>query len=995
MKNNWTAADVGLLRTRPQSATWYLAVHRPASVYSASILTGLDNFPLSALTLTPLTGNQIDVKKNMTLRVGDNVGDSNRGIIRVREDMSGSVVQIAEAGSGTIKARAGDIVTVMDQFLPWSVFNTYDHATSAWLNDLDETFTSQLIQYGPYVNMGPPAAGFKSGGNITIKYHAGDTWYAGDGTEHAASWVFADGTTGGTLAAASAPFTLNYTNSSPSGSYVQLRVWDTNGNSAIGRRLVFAFDDRTQPHRVAFAEVAGGIREGGYKTQIRVHSNAISDNFPDMAEVVIFEEASYGNTASSLGGNYFDRSNIVFRGWIDGKTVTINPFSGDVVFQAYTINKMMDRAYNEDVFLISVITPTIEGADGWKGASDLTSDRTAWNLLRYRSTISEITDFYQANGLASKIGLTLYNDLAAQSLWKQFSKVYREQGTYGYAAADMQSSLFGMHDAQIMGSSATLPLTEITKQERRDSIIIQERDVDENSEANFLSIASDIKVWVRSPGGGGGTGDRAGREGGFGYFGKKKEHARGMYADQQTMTQMVGNWHALLNSKFPKVKVPLSGNMRLDSVPQSRVSMSLSSTENIRGYSWKDKEFIPYKTRLTYNSQAGVVQSELEVEEIIDGMGGSAVTFPAISTISPEGDPNQEDKPDIPGDTAGDGFGTVYVLVDSTLGRTRDFSVSSPLWTSIGPSGGATFHHFILDPWHPATRGYLATDNGLYRSTNLNSAVPTWAIVFSTADVTTETSSTLRTMPTLVASSHQEGHIGVFYVTTNERAYHSFSENNGSTWTTGLISSDFTSITTLSGGLANREGGTLDILYTAHNTSSGRRIFKSTDKGENWTAVIYASNLSSNSVVVNVPYKDNGDADIVIWSLSTGARKSEDGGLTASNLDDGSATLARDGINSYTDDRQILYRWKTDNTFWISTNAGTSFTLKSATGISGTVKATGGFPTNSSQFYVETSTGIFVSVDGGDNFIDKTGDWSFGFTITQVTGGTIVPLWIE
>ncbi len=882
MKNNWTAADIGLLRTRPQRATWYLAVHRPASVYSASILTGLDNFPLSALTLTPLTGNQIDVKKNMTLRVGDNVGDSNRGIIRVREDMSGSVVQIAEAGSGTIKARAGDIVTVMDQFLPWSVFNTYDHATSAWLNDLDETFTSQLIQYGPYVNMGPPAAGFKSGGNITIKYHAGDTWYAGDGTEHAASWVFPNATTGGTLAAASAPFTLNYTDSSPSGSYVQLRVWDTNGNSAIGRRLTFAFDDRTQPHRVVFAEVAGGIRDGGYKTQIRVHSNAISDNFPDMAEVVIFEEASYGNTTSSLGGNYFDRSNIVFRGWIDGKTVTINPFSGDVMFQAHTINKIMDRIYNDDVFLISVITPTIEGADGWKGASDLTSDRTAWNLLRYRSTISEITDFYQANGLASKIGLTLYNDLAAQSLWKQFSKVYREQGTYGYAAADMQSSLFGMHDAQIMGSSAALPLTEITKQERRDSIIIQERDIDENAEANFLSLASDIKVWVKSPGGGGVAGERAGREGGFGYFGKKKEHARGMYADQQTMTQMVGNWHALLNSKFPKVKVPLSGNMRLDSVPQSRISMSLSSTENIRGYSWDDKEFIPYKTRLLYNSQAGVVQSELEVEEVIDGMGGSAVTFPPITNTSTKPGPAPTPEPEIPGPTEGDGFGTAYVMLSSGLARTRDLSLSSPVWADVSSGISGTKLDFILDPWSPKTRAFCLTSSGVYRGTNMDTDTPTWTQVLSEGTIRSNTNgNTLFIMgPKIQMSINDQDYIAFTVETTGLGAtafmYYIYSTDAGDTWNFILVMAPDSIIFEAARGTAfdivpHGSPGNLTIYVPiAHFSGSTHRydIWKSIDSGATWSR---SNTVVTSSLVVpsccNTPYKnnENGNEVWVSW----------------------------------------------------------------------------------------------------------------------------------
>ena len=1022
MKQAWSAADTTLLRTRPQRATWYLAVHKPRIVLSASAIDGISSFPLSAIEITPISGVQADVKKGMTLRLGTTIGGSTKGILRVRGGIDSFILPVAESGSGLLKGLAtNDVITVMDQYLPWSIHPQYDAAASAWIVDY-ETYTSQLDQYGPYVNIGPPVAEFIDpvSGSTATKYWGSNSLNFGDATIDTVSWDFPDGLQSATLGTPGTPVSKQYPDASPSGSYAALTITDTNGVSSIGQRLNFVFDDRTQPYKVSFGEIAGGIRDGGYKTQIRVHGSAVYSDFPDMSEVVIFEEASYGATASTLGGNFAYRSNIVFRGWLDGKTVTMNPFTGDVMFQANTINRMMDRLDSQDVFLISKVSPTITGASGWLGASALTADRSAYNLLKNRSTISTITDFYPAEGLASKTGLMLYSDLARQSLWKQFSKIYREQGNYGFAAADMQSSLFGINDAQITGGSAALPLTEIAKQDRRDAITIQERDYDENSDVHFLSIASDVKVWTRSPGDVGA------------YYGRKKEHSRGMYADQHTMTQWVGNWRALLNSKFPKVKIPLSGNIRLDSVPQSRISMSLSATDNVRGYSWDDKEFLPHKTRLVYNSQAGVVLSELEVEEVVQGVGGSAVTFPDITTIPTKGDPKQEDQPDIPGDTEGDGFGTAYVMLSTGLARTRDLSVASPIWTDIESGLSGTFHDFILDPWNPTTRAFILTTAGVFRGTDMDASAPTWTSVLSIANIldNTDGNGVGRIGPKIQMSINVENYIGLTVETTtgatNDWGYYIYSTDAGDTWNYILVRN----ISAISDAevhmrawdiVPHSSDGNLTIYLvvgTKANLNEALAIYKSANSGATWSLIQNrgAAGNGPQPTCCNTPYKNNESGNEVWISVRNGGidslRKTTDGFATWPSAIDlpGTANdytdVKRLGIEIYVGDNNRVVVWTSGNELFKSTNGGNSWSEISYSGYvpgtHGTVSGGGGFPFISSQYYMVTDNRyVFVSIDGGSTWIEKTGNLQSIITVNGsvfdggiVRLGVIVPVWV-
>jgi hypothetical protein len=112
-------------------------------------------------------------------------------------------------------------------------------------------------------------------------------------------------------------------------------------------------------------------------------------------------------------------------------------------------------------------------------------------------------------------------------------------------------------------------------------------------------------------------------------------------------------------------------------------------------------------------------------------------------------------------------------------------------------------------------------------------------------------------------------------------------------------------------------------------------------------------------------------------------------------------TFNRTPIQSWTQDNQQLYCFGNttgggggDNKeFWHSGDQGATWTKRTSLGTF-TARGAGGFPYNGSQFYVLGLAGIFVSIDGGYTWVNKTGNWAFGFSYSAASGGVIVPVWV-
>lgn len=1018
MKSGLTAAEQNILRNRPQTAIWYLAVHRPASLVSAVLDAAPVSYPVSALSVNTMAGASSLTKDHQTIWVGTTAGGSQKGRLRLRKALtSATLMQVAENGSGLVNYQVGDHLTVVNQHLPWTKHPRYDSATSQWLMDYSEGYVAQLQNYGPLIAMGTPVAGFLSNGAFSASFAGASTLLMDGATATTVTWNFPNGSTSSALGTEANPRVINFGQASPNGDYVYLTVVDSTGASHRGARPIWVFNDRTQPHRVEFGQIQGGLRQGGYSTEIRVVSDATSAAFPDMAEVLIFEEASYGTIGSSVGGNFPFRPNTVLRGWIVGDTVRVNPLHGDVSFRIHTIDGIMGETYSYDAFLANA--SAFPSASNWIAAQNLSVDRMAVHMLKHRSTVGDLVDFTPASGIASTENIA-FQDLPAGNWRDQMILNYGERGIAGYFSSDMQSNLFASFDAQISGTSANLPnVMHLQKRDRRDQVVIDRAPIDKLAEVQVFSVT-------------GGTEDSASRIGALspgdvrGYFGGLREHARGLFLSSQDLAATwAGNIRAKGNNPYPKTTVPLAGNYRIDSVPQSRITMSLSAIDNPREISWNDETFLPYETRLNYDSRTGTVLTEIEMERVVQGIGGSAITFPLVA-VAPSDDPPTI--PELPAPlpvTPGSGFGTVYVVTNERVGRTRDFSAGSPVWDILATSQsdfGASICDFILDPWRPKEVSYLMSSCGLYRSSNMTSSTPDWDLVLTRAQITTAIGLTLesgsRAVHRVLGSINEDGYVGVAMATSSNERYYAHSHNSGTTWTfANVVDSPFAGL---------RFAGTADIvpwtvngdkiIYFASNKTSGINVrpfmYKSTDHGHTFSQGGLLENAHNITRVVFTPYDGNESGNIVYAGgrPNGGIMRSTDGGVNFTTLRSNTdPNTKRWGIEAYTQNKDRMYAWTEGTDFRLSDDGFVTSSAISFNGLLGSeVVASGGFPYNNELFYAVTLFGIHASTDRGSNWINKNGNWPEKADKSRELGAgtnvgvaelayahTVVPIWIS
>jgi hypothetical protein len=377
-------------------------------------------------------------------------------------------------------------------------------------------------------------------------------------------------------------------------------------------------------------------------------------------------------------------------------------------------------------------------------------------------------------------------------------------------------------------------------------------------------------------------------------------------------------------------------------------------------------------------------------------------------------------------------------MTQDTLGRTREFSASSPSWSDITPSGGLTLHDFILDPWNPATTGYMTTDDGVFKSTTLDLDTPVWEQLITKAQIESQTGfANFRYPNKIVGSINVENWVGFWFmmgstgVSAKPHFKFGYSSNGGTTWTFVFvnISSEFPGIEN-----ADSFGGTGDIvphlvggnivLYAqiARGGSPTTRVahnYKSTDGGATWTLESTIGSTTTNEIgwTIHCPYTNNEDGQIVysFGSVSggEGLAYSLDGASTWTEVMPfntlNGAPIHRWGGETYTQSPQSyfwFYNGTDTHTLYISESPTSTFAPKAMSGISGLIYSSGGFPYVNSQFYAVGENGIYVSTDAGDTWVDKTGDWAFGLSSTysvnfpkggaiSVHAYVIVPNWTE
>lgn len=683
MRQAWSETELALGSSKRQRARWYLAVHKPETLGIFTMDATPDTHPVSAIEVTNISGVASAASEGLTLWLGSQSGASDLGRVRLRKKYIGdNPMPVMESGSGLVRWNDVTHITVKEEFRPWVRHPRYNTATSSWKMDYEINYGDQLEYWAPQVVMGAPFVKILDSSGTTNGSFVGEHSLSYDSPINTWLWTFPDDTTSTGAGTEGDPVLVNFSGASKNGNYFSLRVTNDQGRSHTGYRLMWAFDNLSDLPRVSHAEISGGVENGGYVTQLQVY-NLNDDDIAPGAEVVIFEAASYGNTASTLGGNSPFRNNVVMRGWVTNEQINKNPQTGMTILTVETIDGIMKNAPSYDVFYAMIG----DGSDGvsipsgseWIATSPvgawMTIDRVAVNMFRWRSTVGDICDFFPAGGIANSWPI-VYQNLPRSDWWTQLRTNYNERGALMRVASDMQSSIFAFADPNILGTSATTQqMPTLTASNIGGQVQIERTFHDQTAQVQIYAVASTTPFGAESPGEV------------FGYAGGKVEHTQGLMGySQAILTTWSGNIRADMNAEFKRVVTPLAGNMRIDPVPYGLVPISVDFSNHGKRLDWTDKMFIPFESRVTYQMGESVV-TELISKEVVDGKGGSAITFPVITNVEPPSAP-----PPIspPGPTTGTGADIVYVMGDNYLARTTNFNNNNPFWsgTNLGPALG-------------------------------------------------------------------------------------------------------------------------------------------------------------------------------------------------------------------------------------------------------------------------------------------------------------------
>jgi hypothetical protein len=291
----------------------------------------------------------------------------------------------------------------------------------------------------------------------------------------------------------------------------------------------------------------------------------------------------------------------------------------------------------------------------------------------------------------------------------------------------------------------------------------------------------------------------------------------------------------------------------------------------------------------------------------------------------------------------------------------------------------------------------------------MDQAVPGWDLALTAAQIQTALGATAVTEVSHVLTSiNVDGYVAAFFLATIGgvgQLYCAYSTNGGASWSYGHIFTPTGSNGVAWSGAADYVphlvGGNVRLYVGCgdfHANLIVSKIFRSDNGGASWSALTDTwSSLTGHfpvPVSVHCPYTNNPDGDIVYVGLQgnagQGLYRSANAGSTWANLISTQTLVHRFGVETWTQNDQRAFFWA-NNTLLTTDNAFTGTGTATGTGLSGGVGASGGFPYASSQFYALTSTGIFVTIDRGENWINKTGNWGMGFTNPRV----IVPVWVS
>lgn len=1019
----------------PRIIIWRARVNDVSIEKGSTLITFDSGGPIDFLS--PLGFN--DIEPNQTLLVGTELGDDNIGRCRVREVTSedGGTTGVVKVAGHSWEIEDNHWLAFIHLYEIFPRFAYIDPETEVFYKDDDiayEDVDNPNQHPLPIPVVGPNRAQLMQGGSAVFPIDMSESYAVDVGrtiTNYQLTVTPNDGVT------------INLNNSTgigdieftkPGHYWVRFGVTDSNGKT-MGTRRWYAVHDKVVNPPISHFQVqnlTGSWDNGGYQLTFDMFGDMEFNNVPDGAPCILWGETYYDDTLDAIGFLPEAYDHILFSGYIQDQALQQDRTLGTnkVSFTAVTPQAILDNT-----FMYSVPLEVADPVTDWhEYDKHLTVGRAVEFVLRWHSTAIHVMDVI---GLLNKIVYRRYFEFTEGSILGMINTISYQAGTREKLICDQIGRMHFVEDLQLRND-----------EDREDAVVIAELedlDIGEGPiELVHRDAGTNATLWVSAIAY---DGVGVGAEGSEPYFavapGYKPAERGSSVAnidqqtveDQQETNELAGRYWSRDNNPYPELRVPFHGhyfNVLCPWLPEWWFVKFDDPHEMRLPFEWQDpgKKLLcrSVDAAFTYDDRGftGRIVTNAVFEPEAPSIVGVEYIYPELPEIPPPPPEIIPPPPPPPNPGIGDGFGTVYVMDPVVLWRTRDFSASPPTWTNILNTVTGFKQDFILDPWYPRQVGFCVADTGIWRSNDLDTDSPTFSLVLPTGSIAAATGmSVSQNLLPISGSINVDGFFCFPVVVTQDspaarRLYIVRTFDRGDTWDLKLVArqpEDYNFIDTIGNTMEvvpHLIGGNLRI-FTTIRTLQVAYILRSDDAGETWTQVsTYSSSVigAPRFTSMSSPYADNEDGE-TIWLTHThpsagssgllrGYAVSHNSGISWSKTT--GATLApnphRKGIESYTQNKNRLVR-ANGLELYTSNNEGASWELKHtfpSLVLGDRITALGGFPYNGDQFYVCTATKVWVSVDGGSTFEDKTGAMvrdDSSVAGRDIPTSIVVPVWVS
>jgi hypothetical protein len=575
-----------------------MIIQRPTTVYTMRVNQAFDSLDrVHEIAFDEGSGTYTDAVAGMTVLVSAvGYGKWEKGICRLRRTLTEDVTGTAQINElSHIVFANDDYLTVVRSFSIWQKDLTTDNANIRM--DYDLVFGA-FADRGPIPRIGPIVSVVSLvNGVASFSPPSAELSACYDGDTIATYHVECAGATSIDDADTPTP-TFHF---DTAGEYLWWStITTTLGGVSLSYRWIYV---SPTSEKFKLLSCSGDFESGEWMAKVRCFTTDLS-GIHDRAMVTLYQQQeSFGYVMGSIG-KLTGYENIIYVGWINGKTIKVHKFDQYVEFEirgpAFWLSKL--RAFPFGV------EDTSSAAAAWTEIQELTVDKALAHLLYWTTTATLVMDCF-FTGDTKRVKKLVS---PAENLWDQLTELTFNT-IFARPRVNSLGQLFVQVDPQLLptaGQAALTVVQTITKNTYKGFLELKNvEDVTSKVELSGASVWDGtiaLPLFSHAPGSIGSP------------YGSGMPEDNYLFEDQADCNRIAGVLYAVSNAPYEAFDLEISGQNRFfDIAPNQLGRISVAAEDNTAGVELTNVRIIPRAIDLVYDENKKTLTPVITFEFLI------------------------------------------------------------------------------------------------------------------------------------------------------------------------------------------------------------------------------------------------------------------------------------------------------------------------------------------------------------------------------------------